>query len=250
MNNDQIYLIERYVSDLLTPEERTNFESHLESDPEFKTAYEDYLMLNNLMQAAGRIDLQSKLDQFETEVVVPKKQKVIPLWIKRALPAAAVIVVMFGIYQYYFANQGITGNELYSDYFETYAAPATLRSGDSNAIATWNEAMKYYEQEDFTKASELISEVENGVPDTTKAFYSAMAQLGSGSPDMESILKSLDLVLTADNDYQEQAKWYKALVLLKMGEPTKARELLYEISQSGGYMKDAALEIVQMRIVD
>jgi len=94
MDNPKNIQIERYITYRMNPTEAREFEELLVKDKELNTNYQETLTARRLIMEAGRIDLKSTFESFDSELKpVSKEKNVLPLWIKRSLPIAALLVV-------------------------------------------------------------------------------------------------------------------------------------------------------------
>ncbi|NND63915.1 MAG: hypothetical protein HKN48_12065 [Flavobacteriaceae bacterium] len=251
MSDENTYRFENYLKNEMSSDERDAFEKELGNNPELASDFQNFKNTYQLIQQAGRIELKETLEGFEEEMGTLSTNKgVIPLWVKRALPIAAVLIISIGIYQYYFANTGFTANEIYADYYEVYQAPSNLRTEGQSQFVKWNEAITFYNDGEFEAAAAAFKNSESEIPEYERNFYSGMASLAMDNPNLTSAIESFDQVLATDNDYNEQALWYKALALLRIGNLKEAKNLLYEILENESYMYQDATEIVQLKITN
>ena len=236
--DNNIGLIEAYLNGELSVDERREFENRLVEDEMFAKDYKDQLAARQLIKEAGRLDLKDTLESFE---VSGSDSKVRPLWLKRAIPIAAMLVIFFGVYYFLEFNQGSGG--LYDSYFESYPAPANLRDTSSEDSA-WNDALESYENEDFEQALNFMGQVRHEAPGYMVAFYVGLSAMQTEPAELEKAMSSFDSVLRGDNDYKEQALWYKGLILIKLERTDEAIDVLTELTSRNGFKKSEASQIL------
>jgi len=248
-SNETEIEIERYILESMSEEERLAFEERMTSDPALKKAYETTLVARQLIKEAGRLELRTTLETFENEVsdkVVTSR--IMPLWVKRILPIAALIVVFIGVYLFGNFNKTYSGDEVFSTYYEVYNPPSTVRNDDGSKLLNWETAVDAYKNGDYKKAFTFFGTSEDVIPDYIKDFYLGVSALSAESPNYEWAILSFDEVIATDNDYKQQALWYKALALLGKGESDTAMILFETIAEHGWYNHEKAAEIRKVKI--
>lgn len=234
-------LIDRYLSKSMTEVEEKDFEDLLKTD---KTLYAEYLKsiaARKLIEEAGRLELKEKLETFENEEQL-SKTRIIPLWIKRAMAMAAVLIVFFGLYQVVF-NNSITADQVYLSYFEVYKAPSVARNSEVTLSDNLKLAMNAYDKKAYDEAVVFFNRVADKANYLTN-FYKGLSYLSLKKPNYNLALKSFESVLQNDNDYNQQALWYKGLTLLKLGETNMAMEVFQIIKEKEFYNHVKAKEIL------
>jgi tetratricopeptide (TPR) repeat protein len=235
----------------MSPDEARIFEELLNKDTELKTNYQDTLTARRLIIEAGRMDLKSAYESFDTELKpVFVEKNIMPLWIKRSLPIAAVLVVFFGIYQFGFFSKSLSNSEVFSYNFETYAAPSTLRNNESNVPVEWASATDYYRNQEYEKALALYDKVEADIPSYMVFFYKGMSYMAQSKPNYILALQNFKIVQESDNDFRQQALWYQGLALLKLDKRQEALEIFKEISESKFYNFEKADAILTTKFKD
>lgn len=238
-------LIDRYLSESMTEVEVKDFENLLKVDKVLHAEYVRTLAAHKLIEEAGRLELREKLDVFESDEQVVDKT-IIPLWFKRTMAIAAVFIVVFGLYQVVF-NSTISSDAVFESYFETYKAPSVERNSETTLDTNLQSAMKAYETKAYDEAIILFNKVEDKTNYVT-SFYKGLSYLSSKSPNYNLALQNFESVLQTDNDYNQQALWYKGLTLLKLKETGKALEVFQTIVETASYNYAKAKEIVNENI--
>jgi tetratricopeptide (TPR) repeat protein len=231
MNNYNETTIERYLSNEMNTQEMQEFEKELLHNKEFANLFDEIRTAKNLIKEAGRIDLKNKLNTFEEGL--SKKPKVISL-IQRFARIAAVIIVLFGIRYLFNLNNSPSNSEIYTTNFEVYKGPITVRSSD-NVETNWSKATDFYNNKSYDKALSLFQQSENNIPIYLKSFYLGICEMTKENPNYTTAISHFDIVFKSDNDYQQQANWYKALCYLKLDEKEKARIIFEVISKNENF---------------
>lgn len=118
---------------------------------------------------------------------------------------------------------------------------ATGSDTKSAAASTLELAIEKYKAGRYAEATPLFEQALRSEPGNTYAlFYSAVNYLGTN--DHAKALVNLDKLLAKQGHaFTEQAKWYKAVALVKKGDEKSARSLLEQIvKENGSYAKKAA----------
>jgi tetratricopeptide (TPR) repeat protein len=107
------------------------------------------------------------------------------------------------------------------------------------------EALYFYENQDYEKASLLFQQILNSRPDMMAShLYSGIAFLELKKyPQAEQSFNTV--IAQNDNLYIERAEWYLGMIYLLNGETDKARMQFQKIKQSDGYFRDEAAKILR-----
>lgn len=252
MNKHQSH-IEKYLDGLMDSQEQTAFEARLKTDTTLFRAYEDELSARALIKEAGRMELKETLQNIDREVAGGPNEplqvpgRVMPLWMKRALPLAAMIIIFLGVFQY-IRSGGISSAEVYNSYFEPYAAPSAVRDSNEEPLENWETAANLYAQKKYREALPYFEKAQSEVPQYLSEFYRGMSHLSSEAPLYSRAITAFDRVLATDNDYTQQALWYKALALLEIQNKVEAFQILETIVANKSYKHEAAAEILKLKI--
>lgn len=246
MNEEIELLIERYLKDEMSSEERNQFENRLTSDPELLEAYEITQAAHKLVEEAGRLDLKQTLEGFEDRA---KKSRVIKLPMRAFARIAAVLVLAIGAYMFFNFGGSMTKDEAFESYFEPYANPSVLRSSDEETI-NWNKAVQSYNTGDYDLALEYFERAGGDVHYTTVEFYQGMSYLLMDYPDFTDAEYYFNQVREDDSDFKEQANWYYGLVVMKQGKNREAEQVFKEIVKNKSYNHRNAKKLLNMKIKD
>ena len=96
MNEQDIHLVERYIAHEMTSEEAKNFEHRMQQDTEIRKEVEAYELALFAIREEKKAELRQKFISLEELNKLHKPEtKLIPMWIKVAVSAAAVFLILF-----------------------------------------------------------------------------------------------------------------------------------------------------------
>lgn len=252
MNRDQqtYELIEQYLQGELKGEALANFEQQMQVDEELREEVQAQREVHELLGDTELAALDEKLTairgEFEAAEIKTDKPEAVKevklnpyrrLW----LVAAAVLTLAIA-YLGFFREQNLTGPELFTAYYEPYPADVISRANPED-VTIVEKAILLYAEENYAEAEFLLGVILD--PDTRVYFYHGLCLLNQGED--EPALEKLTMAAIDDNSvYQMPAKWYAALLLLRLDKPDEARELLTLISQSAsGKYQNLADELLE-----
>ena len=246
---DNNQLIERYLDGELDKAELQAFEAQVSSDQELASELQLARQARHLVSMAGRSHLSDRLDAFEKEVKEEEetpefKAFTLPTWMKVA--AAAITILMAG---WWFYEQPFSSSQqdLFASHFEPYRNPINLRDTESLFGTDWQQAVELYSKGDFENAIPAFKKEldKQNTVSYLSHFYLGISALAKATPDPQQAINAFDQVLASDNDYHQQANWYKGLALLKKGAKKEAREIFEGIIENGHYQKEKAAMLLR-----
>lgn len=248
MDKDQ-HSIETYLEGTMTSEERQAFEQRLSQEPELSEAYQNELAAREFIKEAGRLELKNTLEDFDVQMQAASTSKrIIPLWAKNAMRVAALLILFAGVYQVFLTFGGVNTSEVYDTYFEVYEAPSLERDASGTAIPNWELAVASYRNEAYAEAIPYLEKSQGEVPDYLVAFYLGMSEMSQKEPNLEQAVQHFEEVLATDNDYRQQAEWYKALALLQLEKEEEAAAIFKRIVAANSYQHEKAAAILKLKI--
>ncbi|PCJ25685.1 MAG: hypothetical protein COA97_07340 [Flavobacteriales bacterium] len=107
---------------------------------------------------------------------------------------------------------------------------------------TLEKAIRFYKNKKYTLAIEQFDIILEAHPDEVNGlFYEGMSNYHLQR--YNTAKTKLDLVIkNKETEFNEEAKWYKALILIDLKEIDKAKVLLKSISSKNGFYKTKAIE--------
>ena len=231
-------LIEKYIHNRLSVEEKTVFNDLLKNDIAFK---EEVALHTNLKKAVAAEDdaqfktLITNLEQQAENTTTQKRSYV--KWL-----AAASIVLLLGFSYFLNMGQKLSTDELFAQNFEPYrnvVAPI-VRSDDFQDEKTL--AFMAYEKGEYKTAITLFSNLYTTTKEPYYLFYKANALLKLERAN-EAIPLLLEHLKTKDT-LAEKSNWYLALAYLKIEDTQKAKEALQKVIANKSYKTKEAQKLI------
>lgn len=253
-NVHDMELIERFLEDQLTEDEKRAFEARKQNDKDFKTLVSDMdLLLEGIKQSARKTSKQEKLERlkFFSEVVdmeteeensEGEKGKVVPLYRKRSILAiAASIALLISLSAYFTRDQVPLNERIYAAYFEPFDSPGTglTRSSSNTTEGLSLKAQAYlaYDNANYTEAVSLFNKILSEKDDPIIHLCLGNAQLKLGEYDEAEA--TFNQMLNEHTDLVTQTRWYLALTYLRENKMERAKSILWEVSEGSTYGEKA-----------
>ncbi|MFM7431093.1 MAG: hypothetical protein ACKO1F_14510 [Flammeovirgaceae bacterium] len=221
-----IELFDRYKQGVLSIDDKSIFESRLQSDDNFRNDYHNYRVAVDAIKVAGiKRDLERIQDlENRGEIYILKKTFWIPM-------AASLLLATVSLF---FLNRNSTNltEELFNDYYKPYPNVAAFRGISTNLSIAFEE----YSKQDFVKAETLFRKISND----TALFYRGICKLSLNQADSSLIL--FDQIPNS-SIFNQQVNWYSGLAFLMKGNYQSARNRLRKI-QKGQYKYSATEKIL------
>ncbi|MCD7972365.1 MAG: hypothetical protein LUG18_06820 [Candidatus Azobacteroides sp.] len=250
-------IIDRYLQDEMTPEEKKGFEERLEHDPvlkkellmtrHIKTVFERKGEQEMLKNAGNLSEEELKTMMINIENQHMKTNKRIPLIIMlAAIAAVAFVIVYIGGQPRYGADQ------LFNEFYTTQPYETVPYRGgtpmDEEKDKLLVEASALYEQGEYAKALEIFDKItaDMNLEDTPEEviFYSAISMLEENK--LPEAIERLSYLEAADNsDFQQDAAWSLALAYLKDNQRSEAKTTLEYIVTGNGYYSEEAKDLLK-----
>lgn len=206
---------------------------------------EDYNNEENLIKIAGKKDLKRTLESFEENTPVAKS---VPLISKfTLLKVAAAFIIGFGLTWFVLKSDKTSNADLYAANFEAYQAPSSVRSINEVNAEHWQEAIKAYSTEEYEDAISSLEKVDGVVPEYLVQFYLGVSHLSKQEADYQIALDYFEQVLEKDNDYNQQAYWYKGLCFLALENDVEALSVFELIVEVSFYNHEKAQKILESK---
>lgn len=223
-------LFERYLLDGMNAQERTDFESQLQSNSNFNTKFLEFKELFQTIEEEG---LRSKLNDFHKNLEVAAQTKPLhtgtyPLFF-RVAATIAILIALGGILYFYIPN---SNERLFNAYFTPDPGLPTVMGNSDNY--DFYEAMVDYKQGNYETA---LQKWENLLPqkmdNDTLNYFLGSAYLANDEPS--KAIPYFDHVLgNTQPAFQSEAAYYKGLAHLKNNEVEAALKSLEQTSNEKG----------------
>ncbi|CAL2091290.1 tetratricopeptide repeat protein [Tenacibaculum sp. 190524A05c] len=261
MNLEDDILIENFLRNELSDEERTSFLERIKSDSEFK---KQYLLEKQLFESLNEEDWSfvNTIDSKETDEyeALFKSQEIQNLKqvIKNASTnskgdrgkvirlltgiAAAVVIGVFAL-RPILSPSVLDTNTLYTTYADLNKLPsfAERSSGDINENLVIAE--KLFKEKNYEKAASTFDDILDSDKSVSGAYiYAALAQSQLGNFD--KAIEVLNELESSDLIDSEKAYWYKSLVYIKANKVEQAKKELKNIIEKSLFNTSKAEELL------
>lgn len=243
--SNHIELVQRYLNNELTAQERDAFEKELKHNN----------LLREELYMQRKIDLfiqDDDLENFKFELdyvydnLIKKRKKKRYLSVGRMAFAAASILLLISLSVVFLMNDNnVSGDKIFNEYYEGYPSSYITRSVEpcikNNLYAS---ALAQYEAKDYVSAKEsFIAVSKNHLNNIAARFYLGIVNVELG--DYNSAIEYFNKVIKSkDQFYVEQSEWYKVLCLVKLNHKSHAITHLNAIVEQKGFYRSRAEEIL------
>lgn len=234
-------LIDDYLRDRLTPEQKQEFGLLLRDNEAFR---KELLFRESTVKAFGRMrhkELKARLAKLATEPEGETTQTH-PLSKNRKTQLLAAAVLTFCVVGLSFLLLlKPSTSDLYATYFSAYPNVVVPLERSAEKQSTRMEAYSLYEAEQYERAYTLLKTLES---DPEAQFYAAIAAMKTGQ-----IHDAIPLLLAyrqmPATKLGRQATWYLALAYLRTEDTQAAKALLASLAAEPGYLHEKASELLQ-----
>lgn len=194
--------------------------------------------LKKAIRAQLRDELKADLEATEAAISETGSGVKIISFKKIIMAAAAVILLLVGVWSLLQNNPSQNSTELYAQYYEPFdnvILPVNRSNLNVPKENILQQAFISYENGAYAEAEKLFSQLSDSpafTPDIQ--FYQSLVLLENGkNNEAQAILEKL--ILQSDFQFQKQAEWYLALAYLKVDNREKTDILLEKISKDAGH---------------
>lgn len=217
--------IEDYIEGQLQGEELLEFEQHMQQDTDFRNLVhlqcEVHEIINQRLSSSEN-DLRETLFHAETEVRVIQQRSVFSRIKSFLTVATAACVLLFG-YLFFFS----TKNTLY----EMPAMQSEIVRGQESNVQ-YEEAVKLYNEKSYTRSREILNSLIASEPDIVQyQYYAAWTYLGE--ENWSESRDNLTPIAEGLSIFKDEAKYYLAVSLEKLGNKAQAITILQTIPVQG-----------------
>lgn len=231
-------LIEEYLSGQMNDIELDRFKKKLSSDESFAKEFEVQMAMMKAIEIAGENDLRKKMKSFEAEIKAgDKKSRPQYKWFLAIAASFAIAASVWVLQQ----DSNMSGSDLFQANFEIYDSPTLVRGSED--LSEWEKGIEAYNNKQFQEA---YDQFEKSTDQATylRNFYQAQCLASMDPSKLQDALLKCEAVLSSDNDYMQQSKWYKALFLLKLDRTEDAKKIFQEIIDEVEYNSKRAQNIM------
>lgn len=263
MNLEDDILIENFLRNKLSEEDRNQFLKRIEEDKNFK---EEFLIEKQLLEALNDDDWNfiknintSEIEEYEelfnSEKTIEVKNKIEEAFLiyktnikrKRIITfftsVAAVVLLLFVLNN--FLNSSTDFEKIYVDNIELDKLPSFANRGKDNAVSNLIIAEKFFKEKKYKESvskfnKALLSNKENG----SIYVYKAISEIELGQ--FSKAEETLNKLINSDLIDAEKGYWYKSLLFIKKKEIEKAKKLLNLIVDKSYYKYNKAKELLEV----
>jgi len=229
-------LLEKYIQNRLSQEERAEFDTLLSNDVAFKKEVDLHINLKKVAQHEDDADFRNLIADFET--VKPQQSSNYTKWL-----AAASIILLLGLSYFFNLNNTTSSNELFNNYFEPYRNVIQPIERSTTQQNEKTMAFMAYEKGDYAKAVQLFTNLYNTTKEPYYLFYKANALLKLEKAD--EALPLLQEHLKTKDTLTDKTHWYMALAYLKLKDKENAKKLLQKVITEGKYKTKEAEKLLK-----
>ena len=226
-DDDIIRLIERYLDDEMSEDERNAFEYRLTKDSDLSKAL--------LMQKSAIADikkyweLKTEMNEIYSRVKSESNQTIQPksnrgIWYGIAASIALLILALFLI-----KNLGTPNHKkIYASYYAPFTQDNQFRGFDTNLNdSLYIKAILLYNQQEYDKAAGLFSDMidQNGGLEVLYIYLGSSYLNLDRDSEAKKVLRETEYF--SDNRIVQHGRWYLALAELK-SENIKGAVMLFE----------------------
>lgn len=235
---DKEQLIQDYIADRLSEEDKTAVEGLLKTDADFKSDFNTY---NDISAAFKDSEAKGLKEYFqELEEKTPRQSGLFYKYKYLYLAIASAVVIAF-FYNPFNAQSSV---DLFDSNFEIY--PNTYQPVVRSSNTDNNIAFIAYENGDFVTAENEFQLLLNVSDNPNIRFYFASSLLNQYKYDLA--LKEFDRLNTQSHDYSTESLWYTALIHIKKENYTKALRSLEQLNTMNSTFKSEERELLLQKL--
>ncbi|CAL2082327.1 hypothetical protein [Tenacibaculum sp. 190524A05c] len=261
MNLEDDILIENFLRNELSDEERTSFLERIKFDSEFK---EQYLLEKQLFESLNEEDwsfvntIDSKeTDEYEALFKSEEIQNLKEVIKKASINSkesrgriirlltgiAAAVVISFFTLRPILSPSVLDTNTLYTTYADLNNLPSFAERGSVDNKEKLVMAEKFFKEKNYEKAASTFDEILYSNKNVSGVYiYIAMAESELGNFD--KAIEVLNELESSDLIDSEKAYWYKSLVYIKANKVEQAKKELKNIVEKSLFNTPKAEELL------
>lgn len=242
---DNTELIEAYLNNELTAEDKATFENRLNADKDLVAELALHKQIRGFVKENEVQQLKNQVKVWLQEEVafVPSEMKVVKkpfLSISGLARIAAILAVVLGIGWFYFSdkNPEMTAEVAQDKYFTELLAqnPGTLQGDDQRSV--WIQA---FSEKNYDQVILTIEKKQEKTPE--EIYYLGLSYSAKGN--YAKAIEQLSMKTLQDSVYAEKAEWAIALIYLKQDDKPKAKALLQKIAKSNSEFAEKAKALLK-----
>lgn len=218
---DKQELLDKYFENNLTDSERKAFDALLSTDADFREDFEFQKQLKHTIAVSERQKLKQQLREIDFSERTTHKRK-------QYLAIAAILVVSLAVSVFFLADQK-SEQQLYASFFQAYPNVIEVNTRTAKVSRATSVAFQAYENENYDKALEAFSHLNQSDQALYGNFYRGVCYLALKKTD--PAIRLLNIAQSSKNtQIAKAAVWYQALAYLQDNNAQSARVLLLQIA--------------------
>ncbi len=229
-------LLEKYIQNKLSQQEKIKFDTLLSNDGAFKKEVDFHMNLKKIARHEDDDNFRKLITDIET--TKPRQSRNYTKWL-----AAASVVLLLGLTYFLTLDNKASHNELFTAYFEPYRNVIQPIERGSPQQDEKTLAFTAYEKGEYKKAIKLFSKLYASTKESYYLFYQANALLKLEKAT-EAVPFLLEHLKTKDT-LTEKSRWYLALAYLKLNNKEEAKKTLKKVISESNYKSKEAKELLE-----
>lgn len=241
---ENIDLIDGYLQNRLSREERAKFESLLDNDADFAMEFQKIKEIQDGIKAHSRIELKQFLINIESEL--ENQESTLNVNNMKKMMTAAVSLVLVAAISFFALkqDQSLSLEEIYANNFSHYDnLNGQVRGESSNINSLENAAYSAYEMGNFATSAAYFATLVETEKTAANYFYMGLANIESGN--YAEAINNLNTTIHNFSAFEKQAKWYMAMANLANGDEEAAVTTLVGLTLENSVYKEKAEAIIK-----
>jgi len=231
-------------SDCLTEEQIINYKAHNLSGGELRKIEEhliDCSLCSEAVEGLEKLDAENMQDDF-FYVKKELKNRTTKRYSKVFIYSAVAALLLLAGTAIFNISSPSNSEVLFNKYFQVYPDVTVHKRGVSqNSRLT--DAMDYYNQKQFQKASGIFMTIIKKSNNETAVFYNGISLMAINHNN-QALKYFIQICNDTENSFYNEANWYAALSLIAVNKTGEAKKYLKKLTNSYDY-KDAAKDILK-----
>lgn len=209
--------IEHYLEGTLTERQRLQFEKTLHQNPALGKALAEEQQLRSAIVSNEKARLKATLEAMHQPAGKSRKTR---LFATRLAASMALIAGLAIGYQLYQSSTNVNYNQLAQLHYQS----PDWNSSRGPAYASWHEARRAFDAEDFAGSAAALSALLAAGEDSIVVLYH-QAHVYVAEGKLDSARQAFAIVAGSASLLNELGRWNLALVLLQLGEVEAVRRM-------------------------
>lgn len=234
-------ILEKYIENDLGKDEQKKTEKLIFSNHDVANELQFRREVNEAMREKDIMDFREKLVSIHTNLQHSQTSKVRQLMVRKWHLVAASITILIMVGSFILSNtNNISTEKIYDAYYSLDEVSLTKRSIETQN-SQFKIALDKFEAKEYNEVIKLLNA---GIQNNIAQYYLGLAYMETAK--FKSAAASFQQIINnQQNIFMEQAKWYKALCLLKLQDKKGATELFTSIRNDEDLYHEAADKILK-----